>query len=610
MRALLVLVATLLWTHTAVADRRVALVVGNSNYAHVTALKNPANDAGAIAALLRDLGFSVRLETDLGIDQFRRVVREFGEHAAGADIAAIYFAGHGLEVDKVNYLIPVDARLTSDRDLAFETVPLDLVLTAVESARGLRVILLDACRDNPFRAMKLARATRSVGRGLAAVEPVTGTLVGYAAREGTTAADGSGKHSPFTQALLDLAPEPGVEISFLFRRVRDRVLQMTGGQQEPYVYGSLPGREIFLKPVSDDARMQVSGLAAQLKAAEAARSEAEAEARAARSEKERALAALRDREQEASAVRNAASVTGSNEAALRAELARVESAKQEALAQARAKTELETRLRQTEAARAQAEATARQLLEHGIETRLSKAPSGQERQSAVDVAFALGVAAEDRRDLNDALRWLTRAAEAGHISAMMRLASIYNDAPGIRNPGESRRWLTRAAEGGSPDAAFRLGKAYEADGEAGHQAEAVKWYRKAAEAGHGDGMNNLATMLASGIGTARDERAAHEWYRRASEKQHTVAMFNLAAMLDDGRSVKKDGQEAAALILKAVRLKDASVFRAVTSNPRAWSRDFVSALQRALVREGRYRGKIDGVLARPTIEALESVLNG
>ena len=159
----------------------------------------------------------------------------------------VFYAGHGIEVDKRNFLIPVDARLVGDGDVEFETVPLDLLSRAVERAKGLRLIVLDACRDNPFAvAMQRSGATRSIGRGLGRVEPSGETLVAYAAKEGTVASDGEGRNSPYTTALLAHLEEPGLEVGLMFRKVRDAVLASTGGRQEPFVYGSLSSEGAYL----------------------------------------------------------------------------------------------------------------------------------------------------------------------------------------------------------------------------------------------------------------------------------------------------------------------------------------------------------------------------
>jgi len=173
-------------------------------------------------------------------------LRAFARDAERADWAVVYFAGHGIEIGGVNYLIPVDARLETDRDAQFEAVALEQVLGAVEGAKKLRLVVLDACRDNPFaQRMKRTVASRSIGRGLARVEPEGGTLVAYAAKHGEIALDGEGTNSPFVTALLKHMPTPGVEINKLFRLVRDDVMTATGRRQEPFIYGSLPAEDFF-----------------------------------------------------------------------------------------------------------------------------------------------------------------------------------------------------------------------------------------------------------------------------------------------------------------------------------------------------------------------------
>ncbi len=232
----------------AMAEKRLALVIGNSDYEFVSNLPNPANDAQDIAAALTRLGFDVTVGTDLDFRAMRLMMRDFSDKAQEADKTLIYFAGHGIEIENNNYLIPVNARLKSDRDIKFEAVPLDLVVNSISENAGLKVVLVDACRNNPFLVdMIRTSATRSVGRGLGGIDP-GGVLVGYSARGGTLALDGEGRNSPYAEALLKHIEEPGLEIGKLFRKVRDSVFEATAGYQEPFTYGSLPGADIFLKP--------------------------------------------------------------------------------------------------------------------------------------------------------------------------------------------------------------------------------------------------------------------------------------------------------------------------------------------------------------------------
>jgi hypothetical protein len=235
------------------ADKRVALIVGNSTYQTVPQLPNPERDASAVAKMFKDAGFdSVDLQLNVGNLEFKRAIRKFEAAADDADIAVVYYAGHGLEISGTNYLIPVDARLASDRDADDEAIPLERLVSSADGARRLRLIILDACRDNPFvTTMRRERkvANRAVVAGLGKVEPTsTDTLIAYAAKAGSTADDGDGQHSPFTSAVLKNLPVPGLDVRLAFGRVRDEVLKITGSRQEPFVYGSLGGGNVSLVP--------------------------------------------------------------------------------------------------------------------------------------------------------------------------------------------------------------------------------------------------------------------------------------------------------------------------------------------------------------------------
>jgi uncharacterized caspase-like protein len=158
----------------------------------------------------------------------------------------VYYAGHGIQYGGVNYLIPVDAKLKFDRDIELETVDLNKILSSMEGASKLRLVILDACRNNPF-AVQMTRtsSTRSVGRGLVRIEPDAGTLVIYSARDGQEALDGDGADSPFASALVNRLQSPNLEVRRLFDLVRDDVMDATNKQQQPFSYGSLSGREEF-----------------------------------------------------------------------------------------------------------------------------------------------------------------------------------------------------------------------------------------------------------------------------------------------------------------------------------------------------------------------------
>ncbi len=227
--------------------RKVALIVGNSAYKNVQPLANPARDAKLIASTLRDLGFAtVTLAPDLTRDKFFAALHEFGIEAEKADWAVVYYAGHGMEIGGVNYLIPTDARLAADRDAETQAVALEQLIAAVSGARKLRLVILDACRDNPFqKTMQHTMALKLVSKGFSNIEPEAGFMVVYAAKHGETALDGDSINSPFATVLARELKTPRVEVRKLFDIVRDDVWTMTKRTQQPFTYGSPPGREDF-----------------------------------------------------------------------------------------------------------------------------------------------------------------------------------------------------------------------------------------------------------------------------------------------------------------------------------------------------------------------------
>jgi tetratricopeptide (TPR) repeat protein len=243
--------------------RRVALVIGNADYTSAGRLKNPVHDANIMAASLRAVGFeTVTIANDATREKMADALRAFSGEAKQADWAVVYYSGHGMEVNGTNYLVPVDARISGGRSPSSEAVSLDQIIAAAQGARKLRLVLLDACRNNPFVPQMRPTASggartavastavglvgdRSAGGGLGAVTVSGATLVVYAAKHGRTALDGQGRNSPFAIAMVQRLATPNVEINKLFRLVRDDVMEATAGRQEPYTYGSLPGREDF-----------------------------------------------------------------------------------------------------------------------------------------------------------------------------------------------------------------------------------------------------------------------------------------------------------------------------------------------------------------------------
>ncbi|MGG5886023.1 caspase family protein [Falsiroseomonas sp. HC035] len=251
--------------------QRVALVVGNGNYAAAARLENPARDAAGVAAALRRLGFGVDLVTDATRARLEQALGRFGRAAEGADIALLFFAGHGLQLGGENWLVPTDARLADAREVAFELVGLDTVLRQMERART-RIVILDACRDNPLAVqMRGLGGTRSLGRGLAPVQAQdSGTLIAFSTSPGAVAEDGRTGNSPFTAALLRHIEQPGVDLQITLRRVRSEVRQATAGRQTPWENSSLlepvvlraaaPGRPQVQAPPPAEAPAGMAGV--------------------------------------------------------------------------------------------------------------------------------------------------------------------------------------------------------------------------------------------------------------------------------------------------------------------------------------------------------------
>jgi uncharacterized caspase-like protein len=238
------------------SPRRVALVIGNSAYEHTTPLANPRNDANDIAQALKSLGFEVVVGTDLDKSKMDRTIRTFAERLKGASLGVFFYAGHGLQVDQQNYLVPVDAKLVSSSAVDFELVRLDLVQRTMERESRVNVLFFDACRDNPL-ARSLARAlgTRSagIGRGLAAVESGEGTLIAFSTQPGNVALDGTGRNSPFAAAVVKHIGAPGEDISAVLINVRNDVMAATARRQVPWDHSALTARIYFGEPRAPSA---------------------------------------------------------------------------------------------------------------------------------------------------------------------------------------------------------------------------------------------------------------------------------------------------------------------------------------------------------------------
>ena len=240
------------------AEKRVALVVGNAAYVHTPALRNPRNDASDIAALLKKEGFDVSLGLDLDQQKFASLVDQFARQLDDADVALFYYAGHGLQINNKNYLVSVNARLTSEFFVSSETIELDAIIGLMESKVPINLVFLDACRDNPLadelkKNLLAMKRSVSLGRGLARIEPTRrDTLIAFAAAPGQEAADGNGRNSPFTSALLKYLPKPNLEVSVMLKLVAAEVGKLTHNTQRPQQLSDMTRTFYFSNAAADD----------------------------------------------------------------------------------------------------------------------------------------------------------------------------------------------------------------------------------------------------------------------------------------------------------------------------------------------------------------------
>ena len=271
---ILSLICMALSAQSAQADKRVAFVVGNGAYKNVAQLPNPPVDAKAMAAVLRNVGFDVVEGVNLTRDKMTERLLEFGKKAQGADVAVFFYAGHGIAISGTNYLLPIDADIKSEMDVKLgAAINIDLTLDQTMGDAKVKLVFLDACRDNPFAAkIKSNNATRSVSvqSGLAEMKSGEGTLIAFATGPGQTALDGQeGANSPFTRALINHITTPGVEIQQAMTEVRAEVNEETNKGQLPWGHTNLIGA-VYLNPAPPPAAAAAGGPAAAPAVASAA----------------------------------------------------------------------------------------------------------------------------------------------------------------------------------------------------------------------------------------------------------------------------------------------------------------------------------------------------
>lgn len=581
------------------AETRIALVAGNAAYGQ-SALRNARHDAELMSATLKSVGFEVIEAFDANQTQMRAAITEFSRRIKGQDtVALFYYAGHGVQSDGENYLIPIGAGIAGMTEVAINAIALGDVMKILASARTrLNIVILDACRDNPF-----AGAERGIAKGGLAPEVApSGTIIGYATAPGQTARDGAGANSPYTAALAFNIPRPGTTLEEVFRDTRRAVLAATGGAQVPWEHSSIVGAFYFKeKPLQAESSAARAG---PEPAADARLAEVEAWER------------IKDAREPAAFKAHIARYPGG----LFAELAALKLARLEAKA-----AELPWSWEVTGSITREATAeTAAELFERAVMLE-SKAQSGSD--GAREAAALYAEAAEkglpqamyetarafDRgrgvaRDLTQAARWYAQAAERGHPASMAALGTMYEFGEGVAlNMAEALRLYRLAADKG--DAAGMTSLAYllaEGKGAARNAGEARRLYERAAAKGHLRAQFNLALMQLSGDGGRRDSASAAALLRSAAAKGHAGANEELAQLYDQGRAVARDPRSAALHILAAIEAarrdgRSLDIFR------RHWSHATRRELQKLLADKGLYSGLKHGLLDAATRRALQQL---
>lgn len=570
--------------------RRLALVAGNSDYNHVVELPNPRRDARAVGAKLESMGFEVVTLLDLDADSMEQAIRDFARQSRDADIALFYYAGHGVQVDGRNYLLPVDADILLPRDLLYEAISLDLITSELDrSGARLSLVLLDACRDNPLEELfrrQSGGVSRSIetGSGLAQTQGAAGMLIAYATAPDTVALDGLGNHSPFTQALLEWVDLPGLEVGRLFRRVRERVIEITKGQQVPWVEeavigefylnqrapetaaGSSDPEGVFWDHVQtiDNAAERLVALQRYMlvfpegeRIEEARRMRrslmqsgavAETDLNAAPGagqgltllpvEQGRQTAALDPRENAAqSAVR---SETGGDPALLC-----VRNAGDPLVSAGAPGRWVEDRRFPLSPSLHRLDSE--QAIHHCQE-------AVQQAKDNIALEGLLGRSLEAAGEWAEALRYLRPAADAGDPVATYTLATMFRD--GRRVPPDAvraQRLFEKAANAGHLGAAFELGLAYrDGLGVPEDAYEAATWLQQAAVGGYDWAQYELGDLIIRGRIGPSDPSAALDWWRRAAGQGNSHAAASAGELLMRGEGVTADTEEASRWLRLAV----------------------------------------------------------
>ena len=586
-----------LLTCGAKAETRVALVVGNAKYG-ANPLKNPRHDAELMSRTLSGLGFEVLSVYDGGAAEMRKAVTEFGRSLQAPDtVALFYYAGHGVQAEGENYLIPLGAGIASMSEVAINAISLsDVLKSMARSNARMNIVILDACRDNPF-AMD-GRGGASGASGLAPVVAPAGTIIGYATAPGQVARDGGGDNSPYTAALVANMPAPGLTLEDVFRNARRRVLSVTAGKQTPWEHSSLVG-EFYFKPKTTESetnsRKPAADPATQLRLAEL-----------------EAWEKIKDSKDPSILTAHIANFPDG----LFAELATVKIAKLQSASTKSPWTWVVTGGVDRDAGGQEATA----LYERAVKLD-AESTTPEQRVAAVELygeaavlglpaaMFSYGRAYDKGRgvikNLSEAAHWYGLAAEKNHAGAMAALGTMFEFGEGVKlDLAEALRLYRLSADVGEPAGQASLGYLFaQGKGVARSPAEARRLYLLAVEKGHARAMFNLALMDLRGDGAHANLVNAVKLLQLACDKGHAGAAEELAFLYDEGRGVARSPKLAAEHLILALKAghRDGRKIEVVS---RAWTFATKRELQRQLAGKGLYGGTIHGFFNDATRKAL------
>lgn len=618
--ALAILLVALSASFPAIAEKRVALVMGLSAYNGLQELKNPKNDATDVSEALRQQGFEVLSGEDLGLAAMRDLIRRFTARAREADVSLFYYAGHGFQIDSQNYLVPVDADIRDPASIKQSMITLQSILSGLEGGKGINLIFLDACRNNPIPP-GAAGVGVTLRDGLARIGNAANFLIAYATQPDNVAYDGAGRNSPFATALMSHIATRGQDIAAMMIKVRRDVIAATGGQQIPWENSSLI-RQFAFKPGAPETaspEVQLWQLGVGLRDPALLKLYIDRFPTGAHvSEARTYLDPTKLASLEGGAARGA-DATGDDAMWELASRVRMRPLTEFYLQRFPAGKHIEAARKLLEAL---PDANSADIPPEALCERLATHP--RDATANLDGVPLDTLVANVDRAIGACRQAMTAHPEIPNYMALLARALW-----AANQRSEALQLYRKAAERGNLRAMVSLGLILEAgDGVPKDVPGAYSWYERAAAGGSADGAINLAVALMQGSPLPRNVPRALELLRTASGQGSAIATFNLgvlaeqgvngspeqalgyfrkavelgdvrgyraaAILLDEGRGTRKDPDAAAESLLRAVAADTGSTLDELTKATKNWSPETIRAVQRRLQREGYYQGAFDG----------------